>query len=273
MTSRFAIACLVIAMACHQPAAKSPAPTPVRLHGPELAVRAGEPWRYGKLIDRHFVSVRDRTGKTTWRCEPASPKHAHRCDGTRKWFSGRGAYTVEVSVPRRVIASQTFEADGAELGFEVALSFTSDELYGPLRLVELHVMRLLPSIAGVSLEPAWKPAPDSMPFYRLVNRSSTTVHGIGIWGNCFGGIERRDGGRWRPFHRGGFCGTVAAGKPVRPGEEAISYEGHFIGGAKELAPGEYRYVLRYSTVPRQDRGYAHASDLHVLAVPFEVPST
>jgi hypothetical protein len=284
MKSPFLAAVLLVGSACHQPA-PAPAPAPARPAAPKLVVQAGEPWKYGKLTDRYFVSVRDPRGKRTWRCEPTSPRDAHRCDGTRAWFSGPGTYAVEVTVPRGVAAMQTFYADGSELGFEVELSFMSDELHGPQRLSELHVMRLLPSIAGVSLERAWKPAADSYPAYRLVNRSPETLYGVGLFANYFGEIEQKAGGSWVPVRRGGFCGTVDSGKPLRPGEEAVSLEGYFIGEVKKLERGEYRYVLRYSVVSAGSGGgvpadvfaagrtYTRASHLHVLAVPFEIPST
>lgn len=263
---------------------RRPASPPVPA-GPELAVRAGEPWKYGKLNGRYFLVVRAKSGNVASRCEVTSPKDARLCDRHRGWFSGPGTYAVEVTVQRdaseTLIAVQQFQVDGTEIGIQADLAFMSDNIETPLRLAELHVMRFLPSIPGVSLETAWTPASDARPVYRLVNHSANALHGVGWFGNYFGYIEQRVAGNWLPLQRGGFCGTVDFGKPLAPGQVTTSTEGFFIGDAKEFTRGDYRYVLRYSTVSAQSGGipseiydsgrtYAHSSDFHLAVAPFDI---
>lgn len=254
--------------------------------GPELAVRAGEPWKYGKLIGDYLLSIRNATGTVRWTCDVTSPRSARLCDRSRAWFSGPGTYRVDVTLRRHgghalVVATQPFLVDGSEIAFEVELSFMSDDVDKPLALAELHVMRLLASLPGVSLEPAWTPTAGGQPLYRLSNHSARTLYGVGWFANYFGHIEYRIGGTWVHMRRGGFCGTVDVGKPLLPGEITESFEGFFIGDVKQFRPGHYRYVIRYSTVSadfsgvptdiyRSGRTYAHSSDLHVLAAPFDI---
>lgn len=255
--------------------------------GPELTVRAGEPWKYGKLLGRYFVAVRDHTGRTTWTCEVTSPERARLCERTRDWLTGPGTYTLAAVLQKDAVrvdvATQVFEVDGSELGIDVDLAFMSDTIEVPLRLAELHVMRLLPSIPGVSLEQAWTPSASSHPAYRLVNESPRELYGVGWFGNYFGHVEQRVGSSWtRLPQRGGFCGTTDFGKPLVPGHTAASVEGYFIGNPRAFAPGDYRYVLTYSTVSPQTGGvptdiyesgrtYTHSSELRVIAASFKIP--
>lgn len=249
-------------------------------------MRSGEPWKYGKLTNRYFVAVQDHAGKTISACEVSSPANAGLCDGTQ-WFRGRKTYRVALLVQqgaRATVATQAFDADGSELGIEVDVAFMSDKVGEPLKPAELHVIRLLPSIPGVSLEQTWTPSGSSSPSYRLVNKSASTLYGAGWYGNYFGYVEQRAGVTWTRLRRGGFCGTVGVGKPLAAGQTTGSIEGFFIGEPQAFTRGNYRYVLRYGTVSartggipldiyRAGRTYTHLSDEHVIAMPFDVPSS
>jgi hypothetical protein len=254
-------------------------------HGPELTVRAGEPWKYGTLIGDYLLSIRNAAGAVSWTCDVTSPRAARLCDRSRTWFSGSGTYRADVTLRRdgggTVVATQPFVVDGSEIAFEIELSFMSEQVEKPLRLAELHVMRLLPSVSGVALEPAWTPTAGRQPLYRLSNHSPLTLYGVGWFANYFGHIEYRAGETWARMRRGGFCGTVDSGKPLLPGQTTGSFEGFFIGDVKQFRPGHYRYVIRYSTVSadfggvpsdvyRSGRTYTHSSDLHVLVAPFTI---
>lgn len=275
---------LVSACGRTEQSAQSPeAPSIAR--GAELTVRAGEPWKYGKLVGRYFVVVRDHAGRVTWTCEVTSPERARLCDRTRDWLSGPGTYTLaavlQTGAARVDVATQVFEVDGSEVGIDVHLAFMSDTIEVPLRLAELHVMRLLPSISGVTLEQAWTPSATSQPAYRLVNESTRKLYGVGGFGNYFGYVEQRLGTSWTRLQRGGFCGTVGFSEPLAPGQASASIEGYFIGNPRVFSPGDYRYVLTYSTVSAQTGGiptdiyqsgrtYTHFSELRVIAAPFKI---
>ena len=279
---------LILVGGCSRTQESAQVPRAPNTAAPELTLRAGEPWRYGTLVGRYFVVVRDQAGEPAWTCEVSSAERARLCDRTRKWFSGPGTYTLatvlQQGATRTDVATQAFQVDGSELGIDVHLTFMSDKVEVPLRLAELHVMRLLPSITGVSLEQAWRPSASAQPAYWLVNHSTRKLYGVGWFGNYFGYIEQRLGAGWIRPQRGGFCGTVDFGEPLTPGQTSASIEGHFIGRPRAFAPGDYRYVLTYSTVSAQAGGiptdiyesrrtYTHSSDLHVIAAPFKIPAS
>jgi hypothetical protein len=172
------------------------------------------------------------------------------------WQRAPGEYKVRVSYslegdsnePRT--EEQEFLVTGQELRIVTSLWFINDDERKQSLLADLTVRRLLRSPGGVLLIENWVPTTDGAPRYEVVNEGDRAIYGVGWLGNFFGRVERNVRGVWIPYHRGGFCGTVSAGKPIQPMESAGSIEGYFIGDAKPFTEGSYRYVVHYSLSPR-----------------------
>ena len=82
-----------------------------------------------------------------------------------------------------------------------------------------------------------------------MNDSDRLIYGVGWFGNFFGRVQRDVRGLWMDYPRGGFCGTVSAGRPIQPRRAVGSIEGYFIGDPNPFAEGSYRYVVHYSFSP------------------------
>ncbi|MBI5544208.1 MAG: hypothetical protein HY901_09990 [Deltaproteobacteria bacterium] len=181
----------------------------------------------------------------------------------RGWFQGVGTYRLEFVLGQngRTAKASVF-VDGNETALEVhawvdalderndALEVGEEESAVPVRpfIALLRIERVLES-NGVRLESDWQPAIYGVPRYRIRNEGKTAIFGTGVHGNLFGIVEQLLDGKPVSFLRGGFCGTVAPGRPLEPGESVESIEGFFIGRPRPMPVGKYRYVVRYTLEP------------------------
>jgi hypothetical protein len=232
-------------------------PGPI-LAGPPLTFR----W-FGQSGPQHFTSyglvLRSPSGRPLWMCRD-SPPFRNPCPLPADWFAGPGEYRIAARIDRNDGAAplrleRPFRADGREIVFELSLSalwFQPGEypdVEGALATLDLR--RVLSAPPEVRLRPWGRGPGPGAPTFLLENGTSQTLHGAGIWGNFFGSFEQWQGGAWKYFDRGGFCGTVAEGRPLPPGGRIVTFEGAFIGEPRPFEPGgRYRYLLRYSTTPR-----------------------
>jgi hypothetical protein len=235
------------------------------------------------------VEVADPHGRVTWSCEPASvgkdSRSSRVCRAPIGWCRSPGNYRLTLSTRSQdgqilPLSPLSFPFSGGERSFEARAHLATLDTIGDRPFLVLHLYRVLPTPERVSLAPAWQPAPDGQPAYFLVNGTSRTFHGTAWFDNYFGWVERRIGARWEPYSRGGFCGTVAVGKPLPPGGKAISFEGAFIGEPEIFAPGLYRYSVRFAPAPvtrgyqleelRAQGSYLRTFDVYEIRAPFVV---
>lgn len=261
-------------------------PTPfsaARSFSPTFSISAGELWKSARDRSRHRLSVLNPSGQAMWSCVLAPPSG---CNRVEAWFVGVGRYTFRVSRDENdrdvEVARQEFFADGTEVGFEAAMYLDHAHDPSTLELEALSLVRLLPSLPGVKLEPTWIPESGGKPAYRLTNGSDRTLLGTRTRSNFYGSVERRVESGWVPYPRGGFCGFGGDGVPMQPGEWRGSTEGNFMGEVRPFEPGTYRYVLRYREVawpdpalalgPTRGAGFRPKySEVRVATDTFEVP--
>ena len=219
---------------------------------------------FGSAPPEHFtgygVVLRSPSGRPLWMCRVSPLFRSEPCPMPVDWFAGPGEYRIAARIDRNdggapLRLQRPFRADGREIVFELSLItdwLRPGEYPGPQgALADLTLRRVLPAPPEARLRP-WgrSPGPYS-PVFLLENGTSQTLHGAAIRGNFFGSFEQWQDGAWKHFSRGGFCGTVAEGRPLPPGGRVLVFEGAFIGEPYPFDPGKkYRYILRYSTTPR-----------------------
>jgi hypothetical protein len=230
------------------------------LAGPPLTFR----W-IGPATPERFtgygVLLRAPSGRPLWMCRDSPPFRREPCPPPTNWFAGPGEYRIAARIDRNdgspsLRLERPFYADGREIVFELSLNalwFRPGEypdLEGADVTLDLH--RILPAPPEVRLRPAGRDSRTGDPAFVLENGTSQTLHGAAIWGNFFGSFEQWKDGTWKPFARGGICGTIPEGPPLPPGARLVSsFEGSFMGEPLPFEPGtKYRLLLRYSTTPR-----------------------
>lgn len=199
-------------------------------------------------------------GRVAWSCECEEPglgteASCSRCLQASLLRPAAGAYRLEVTGQERALKRMLelpvldLTLTGEESSIEgSAILWEPDEAGAPPAL-ELRIERVYPGSHGVLLRPLWSPSPGGSPRFRLTNGAPLPLHGASWRDNFFGWIEKHEVDGWRTYHRGGLCGTVAAGKVLESQQSLDSIEGFFIGTPKRFEPGEYRYVLRYALGP------------------------
>lgn len=206
-------------------------------------------------------AARDRI--RSWRCtlhtngQPPQPP----CSRTAGWLiGGPGDYGVFVSIWRRgakvpAVYGQRLHITGDELRIQTQLLFREMDgcgdgsPFGPpgkaaIGLSDFTLQRILPAPADLLLRRAWGLRSDESPQYEIENRGKLKWFGMSWLANFFGKVESFVGGDWKPYERGGMCGTVGYGPSLIAGSKVESIEGYFIGNPKPFAPGRYRYVVQ-----------------------------
>ncbi|HST53314.1 MAG TPA: hypothetical protein VLJ61_14985 [Pyrinomonadaceae bacterium] len=204
------------------------------------------------------------------------------------WYDMSGKYTLTVSYRIEGEAeslraeSQEFAADGQELRVGTRLWFISDKETHKSFLASMTLTRYLSTSSSVWLVGKWNPSREGRPRYEIVNSLTQPIYGVGWEGNFFGHVEAEAKGHWRGYPRGGFCGTVSAGKPIQPGGKDDSIEGYFMGEVSPFAKGRYRYVVSYSLEPSSfgvptsftdaGRTFKRMTDVYEVTEEFRVDS-
>lgn len=216
-------------------------------------------------LDRVEVSVRDGTGKETWRCVLADGQRRalkeFPCPRTGGWMSEGRETTYDVFVSawrhgerRPVAVGQKLSVSGDELRIQVKLWFQPVEPCGggierplgkgiPMSLATFTLERTLPAPTELVLKRAWTPLAAGMLKYKIENHGKLDWFGTGNLVNFFGRVEIFQNGRWTPYLRGGMCGTDDGGSALTPGTETESIEGSYMGSPRPFEPGRYRYVV------------------------------
>ena len=159
--------------------------------------------------------------------------------------------------PQPIVLGQTVSLKGDEIEIKVISNFSinqpcmSSSKYGhiasSLELFSIEVVRWAPP--DLVLERIWEPKADGTPLYYIKNAGKQTWHGVANLGHFYGRIEVFDKQSWRPYHRGGLCGTDLGGPNLNPHSQTVSSEGSFLDTPARFLPGKYRYMLAISTEP------------------------
>ena len=156
-----------------------------------------------------------------------------------------------------IVFGQTVSLKGDEIEIKAISNFSinrpcmGSSKYGhvasSLELFSIELVRWAPP--DLVLERRWEPKADGTPLYYIKNTGKQTWHGVANLGHFYGRIEVFDKQSWRPYHRGGICGTDLGGPSLSPHSETVSSEGSFIDTPTRFLPGKYRYMLEASTEP------------------------
>ncbi|HKA17387.1 MAG TPA: hypothetical protein VKN18_03640 [Blastocatellia bacterium] len=239
------------------------------------------------------LSVIAPDGRTGWQYDAQGEEETRalmkqEALSAENWYGVPGEYKVRVSYSLEGVSNeprteeQEFLVTGQELRIVTNLWFIDDDEKRQSLLADLTIRRLLPSSGDIRLIEDWIPTVDGKPRYEIVNDSDRVRYGVAWFGNFFGSVQRDVRGLWIPYPRGGFCGTVSAGKPIEPKQGAGSIEGYFIGDANPFIEGAYRYVVQYSLssismgVPAEltKRGMTRkqVEDVYEVAAEFRIQS-
>lgn len=229
---------------------------------PTLLIRVSFSARDRFPLESFHLSLMAPDGAISWRYDAQGEVETNAlmkqdAISAENWYGAPGEYELRVSYSvegvsnQRRTKEQAFLVSGDELRIIGELWFIDDDEKRQALLADLTIRRFLASPGGVFLFKDWLPSPNGKPRYEIVNETDRPIHGVGWLGNFFGSVQRDVSGRgfWIPYPRGGFCGTVSAGKPIQPKERAGSIEGYFIGEANPFSEGAYRYVVHYSLSP------------------------
>lgn len=222
-------------------------------------------------IQRAELSIRN--DKEYFRCliTNANNEEAHLpwCRSTSELnLPQRGNYSFFVHIWKKedkqpsVIGQQT-HLQGDELEIMVNLSFNiirpcsvderGSRANASLELFEINIVRQTPK--DVALRRDWIPSAEGVPRYIVENRGPSSWYGFTAMGNLFGRIEVFEKNKWKPYERGGKCGTDTSGLRLVPASSQESIEGYFLGSPSNFKPGVYRYILELSSeIP--DFGYS-----------------
>jgi hypothetical protein len=173
------------------------------------------------------------------------------------WFTKEGRYKFIVHVEYKdtvrtaeegcdfIMVGKEYKVD-AEIDFTNS-DFTKLEGKKTYYLSDIYIRKYYLSSDSVTIKEKWIPKPDGMPEYILQNNTQRIIYGTEFGGHFFGWIEKLDSGKWKFYHRGGFCGTVGRADPIYPDGSDTTFEGFFIGDVKHFEKGKYKYCFFYTS--------------------------
>lgn len=257
LTARLALIFLALTCLCVQ-AAASPPKRGAAYGPPDYSIGLAFSADEGFPLESIELSVAAPDGNVGWKFKAAGREEI---DALIKrevlqpagWYTSPGTYTLRVVYRIEGAAGtdeqQEFTADGSESRIWSGLRFVEEKKTRRAFLASAKTTRILHAPRGVWLVKKWSPAPDEQPLYEIINSLTQPLYGVSWRGNFFGHVSKETDGKWEPYVRGGFCGTVGAGKPIRPGGKGESIEGYFLSEVKPFVKGKYRYVVRYAFSP------------------------